>query len=60
MDAPESRVKLLTERFEQGLDLFTGEPLKGTDKDEWTKLQNETRGQSKSFGISSFQLECDS
>jgi hypothetical protein len=37
--APEERVDLLSHRRARGLDLFTGEPLKGDDAREWLRLR---------------------
>ena len=34
------RVELMAERLELGLDIWTGEPLDGTDAENWARLQD--------------------
>jgi hypothetical protein len=50
--APEERVALLADRRARGLDLFTGEPLKGDDAREWLRQRY-----AKASGTFGFNVE---
>ncbi len=46
---PPSRISILSERVEKGLDLWTGQPLVGGDADNWCRIQDQVEEQEPSL-----------